>query len=95
VALKDHYAKKASKHLDSATGDPDSWALEYIAIGHKQSILEAFDEDYSGFVTVDEVGRFTQSRPSDWRHAIFLGFTRFTCSPTSQRPALDSLLGDR
>jgi hypothetical protein len=95
MALKDHYIEKASKDSDSVTSGPDGWALKYINIGRMQSILEAFDEDASGFVTVNEVNSFTRSRPLGWRYVIFLGFARFICSPTSQPPTLDSLLGDR
>jgi hypothetical protein len=73
MALKDHYIEKASKDSDSVTSGPDGWALKYINIGRMQSILEAFDDDVSGFVTVNEVNSFTRSRPLGWRHVISSG----------------------
>ena len=45
----------------------DSWALDYISILRVQSILEALDDDGSGFVSVKEANDFTAARPIDWR----------------------------
>ena len=45
----------------------DQWALQYIGVNYVRSILEAFDDDASGFVTVKEANNFTRSRPLDWR----------------------------
>lgn len=47
--------------------NPDAWAIKYIDVMWVQPILEAFDDDASGFITVTEVNRFTSSRPTDWR----------------------------
>ena len=71
MALKDHFVEKTAKGSGSPSV-PDSWALQYINIGRARSILEAFDDDVSGFVTVNEVNDFTQSRPLGWRCALFL-----------------------
>lgn len=65
MALKDYYVEKTAGSLDSASGS-DVWALKYINISRAQELLEAFDDDASGFVTVNEVNNFTQSRPRDW-----------------------------
>ena len=45
----------------------DKWALRFISVNYARTILEAFDEDASGFVTVKEVNDLTRSRPLDWR----------------------------
>ena len=45
----------------------DEWTLEYINITRVQPIIEAFDDDASGFITVAEVNTFTKARPEDWR----------------------------
>lgn len=47
----------------------DKWALAYLNILHVQPILEAFDDDGTGFVSVKEANEFTSSRPKDWRLA--------------------------
>ncbi|KAF9781672.1 hypothetical protein BJ322DRAFT_1161455 [Thelephora terrestris] len=65
LALRDHYIDKAAGDSGSITG-PDSWALKYINLGRMRSILEAFDDDASGFVTVNEVNSLAQSRPLRW-----------------------------
>ncbi|KAG8818704.1 hypothetical protein FRC17_010740 [Serendipita sp. 399] len=50
--------------------EDDSWALEYINLSRVPAILEAFDDDGSGFINVVEVNQFTSSRPKDWRVKI-------------------------
>ena len=49
------------------SSDPDAWAIKYIDILRLQPILEAIDDDASGFITIGEMNRFTASRPIDWR----------------------------
>ncbi|KAI8969692.1 hypothetical protein BD414DRAFT_518441 [Trametes punicea] len=44
----------------------DEWTLEYISITRLQAIIEAFDDDASGFITVAEVNTFTSSKPPHW-----------------------------
>ena len=70
MSLRDHFVEKVAEDSGSAKG-PDSWALEYINIGRAQSILEAFDDDASGFVTIKEVNDFTKLRPLNWGYAYF------------------------
>ena len=47
--------------------NPDAWAIKFIDVSRLQPILEAFDDDASGFITISEMNRFTSSRPADWR----------------------------
>ncbi len=58
----------ATRHLS----EEDEWTLEYICVTRLQPIIEAFDDDASGFITVTEVNTFTRARPSDWRFEVFL-----------------------
>jgi hypothetical protein len=51
----------------SETKANDQWTLAYINIMHIQSLVEAFDDDGAGFVSVKEANMFTGSRPQDWR----------------------------
>ena len=77
LALRDHYLEKLTSEtngdLDVGTSaisnstNPDAWAIKYIDVMWVQPILEAFDDDASGFITIAEVNRFTSSRPVDWR----------------------------
>ena len=69
MALRDYYIEKATTSYGTLAG-PDIWALQYININNADRILEAFDDDASGFVTVSEANNFTQSRPSGWRCAL-------------------------
>jgi hypothetical protein len=77
LSLRDHYLEKAASGTGSIPGlgtagitvssDPDAWAMKYIDIMRVQPILEAIDDDASGFITIGEMNRFTSSRPIDWR----------------------------
>ncbi|KAI0653783.1 hypothetical protein C8Q70DRAFT_1059002 [Cubamyces menziesii] len=44
----------------------DEWTLEYISVTRLQAIIEAFDDDASGFITVAEVNAFTALKPPKW-----------------------------
>ena len=44
----------------------DGWALEYINAAYVQSILEAVDDDGTGFISVKEVNTFVEERPAGW-----------------------------
>ncbi|KAM5542294.1 hypothetical protein V8D89_004167 [Ganoderma adspersum] len=46
--------------------EQDEWTLEYINVTRLQAIIEAFDDDASGFITVGEANAFTTARPADW-----------------------------
>ena len=87
MSLKDYYIEKAAAESGSLKG-PDGWAIKYINIGRARSILEAFDDDASGFVTVSEVNNLTRSRPRDWRCVLSsrvygaYPFTLVAASPT-------------
>lgn len=71
LALQDYYLDKLSDSkgiVDLGTSsDPDAWAIKFIDVKWVQHILEAFDDDASGFITISEVNTFTSSRPVNWR----------------------------
>ena len=45
----------------------DDWAFEYMNVNYLQSIMEAFDDDGSGYVTYQEVNDFVAGRPEALR----------------------------
>ena len=45
----------------------DHWALKYINLLYIQPILEAIDDDGSGFINIKEVNTFTSTKPNNWR----------------------------
>jgi len=94
MSLKDYYVEKTSGESGSSKS-PDSWAIGYINTGRARSILEAFDDDASGFVTVSKVNNFTRLRPRDWRYALPSRVHRICQFTLSQSSPLDSVLGDR
>ena len=77
LALRDYYQEKLISETNtvpdlganatSSSTNPDAWAIKYIDFMWVQPILEALDDDASGFITVAEVNRLTSSRPIDWR----------------------------
>ncbi|KAH9948257.1 hypothetical protein B0H21DRAFT_847639 [Amylocystis lapponica] len=73
LALRDFYREKSEeikrKEITfevSHVEDTDSWALEWFTVKRLQPIIEAFDDDASGFITVAEANRLTSTRPLDW-----------------------------
>ena len=77
LAFRDYYVEKFTSEGQGVRGmsttaistsrDPDAWAIKFIDVARLQPILEAFDDDASGFITITEVNRFTSSRPVGWR----------------------------
>lgn len=65
--LYDH-AAPCSQNDDGDNGS-DQWALEYLGVTWLQPIMEAFDEDSSGYVTTSEVNKLMDMRPLSlsWR----------------------------
>jgi len=45
----------------------DMLAFQYINITGIRPILEAFDDDYTGFVSIREANQLLLSKPNDWR----------------------------
>jgi hypothetical protein len=66
----------------------DKWALAYINAAYVQPILEAVDDDGTGFVSVKEVNTFVGSRPDGWRSVVFCA----RMAPTSSRLKLMLIL---
>ncbi|KAI9464111.1 hypothetical protein BJY52DRAFT_887328 [Lactarius psammicola] len=84
LALRDHYLEKLAAEADGVPGiggtsinssrNPDAWAIKFIDVTRLQPILEAFDDDASGFITISEMNRFTSSRPADWSLPHWVAF---------------------
>jgi hypothetical protein len=54
--------------------DHDGWASAYISILRIQPLLEAFDDDATGWISVKEVNYFTSSRPKDWSLSRWIAY---------------------
>ncbi|PSS05479.1 hypothetical protein PHLCEN_2v3761 [Hermanssonia centrifuga] len=70
MTLRDHYKDKAESAAMSpfvqsprSSQRSDDWAFEFINAKYLQPIMEAFDDDGSGYVTYQEVNEFVESRP--------------------------------
>jgi hypothetical protein len=57
----------ASSKLINHSTSPDAWTIKYLDLMWIQPMVEAFDDDASGFITINEVNMFTSSRPEKWR----------------------------
>lgn len=77
LALHDHFLeedRKGSTLKQNQSSDAirkkiaeDKWALKYISVYRVHALIEAIDNDVSGFVTIAEVNKFTSARPQSWR----------------------------
>ncbi|KAI0056627.1 hypothetical protein BV25DRAFT_1864510 [Artomyces pyxidatus] len=82
LALRDYYTELLNWNDHGLRGlkpvatehQGDGWAIKYIDIAQLQPIMEAFDDDASGFITVSEMNRFTSSRPLDWSLPHWVAF---------------------
>ncbi|KAI1785559.1 hypothetical protein LXA43DRAFT_1115141, partial [Ganoderma leucocontextum] len=77
LALRDYCLEKLDKlrknertfsdcDYPTRVTEQDEWTLEYINVTRLQALIEAFDDDASGFITVGEANAFTTARPADW-----------------------------
>lgn len=90
LALRDYYLEKLDEEAKDVhntdagvdTVHSDAWAIKYIDIASLQPILESFDDDASGFITIAEMNRFTGNRPHDWRCVTCI----FSISPKLTHP---------
>ena len=53
--------------LDVPDKESDEWVLDYIDVAYVQPIVEAMDEDGSGFISVKEANSFALARPKGLR----------------------------
>jgi hypothetical protein len=82
---------------DASRDDDEDWALFYIDVVHLDPIVEAIDDDFSGFISIHEANRFAIARPKSWRygsvpsmttipfHHNLLHLAFFDGSPTGQQ----------
>lgn len=65
-------ASKALQKDDINNEHKDDWSFAYININYLQQIMEAFDDDGSGYITVSEVNKFVDALPSSigWRYYV-------------------------
>ncbi|KIM34875.1 hypothetical protein M413DRAFT_450024 [Hebeloma cylindrosporum] len=52
----------------------DLWVLNCINVTHVQPIVEALDEDGSGFISVKEANKFAGSRPTGWSFLRWIAY---------------------
>ena len=73
------------------------WAFRFINILYLQPIMEAFDDDGTGFITISEVNKFLDSLPADinWRSVPVCIVNIHPNSRYNQSTTLDCLLGYR
>ncbi|KIK51274.1 hypothetical protein GYMLUDRAFT_208804 [Collybiopsis luxurians FD-317 M1] len=65
---------------DRRNGSPDAifkddrWALKYLDISRVQPILEAIDDDGTGFISIKEVNTFVRSKPDGWSLPVWIAY---------------------
>ncbi|KAJ7801495.1 hypothetical protein B0H13DRAFT_1932235, partial [Mycena leptocephala] len=52
----------------------DRWAIDYVTLARMRPIVEALDNDWSGWISVSEANKFTASRPLDYSIVKWLAF---------------------
>lgn len=103
MTLRDHYRDKADSNMSTFSPgvSSDDWAFEFINAKYLQPIMEAFDDDGSGYVTYQEVNEFVDLRPAElnWRYGFLTTYFHYNVAKrdpsVTQSPPLGSLLGSR
>ena len=75
MTLHDHFHDKAAlarPAVGQGSGskkEDDRWALQFIHVHWLGAIVEAIDDDHSGFITITELNKFTDDLPLqlEWR----------------------------
>lgn len=77
MTLRDHYRDviEDAQHISGTKGDiiiNDDWTLEYFGPSWLQPMMDAFDDDASGYVTISEVNKIMDLQPASlgWRYAF-------------------------
>ncbi len=73
LTLQDHYRDLFDNATNAEQPDTianDEWALKYLGLNRLCPLMEAFDDDASGYVTITEVNKLKDMRPSSltWRY---------------------------
>ena len=83
-ALREHYYNQDDTVVASpdATAISDKWALDYLNVAWLSPIMEAMDDDVSGYISVSEVNRFMQRLPQDlgWRSVLYIPMAVEECA---------------
>jgi hypothetical protein len=53
--------------LAVAEARSESWAVKFLGVAHRVPLLQCIDPEYSGFVSITEVNRFADEKPSNIR----------------------------
>ncbi|KAL1940585.1 hypothetical protein VTO73DRAFT_8020 [Trametes versicolor] len=69
MTLRDHYRDviEDAQHASNSKGDiivNDDWTLEYFGPSWLQPMMDAFDDDVSGYVTISEVNKVMDLQPA-------------------------------
>ncbi|CAE6469640.1 unnamed protein product [Rhizoctonia solani] len=76
-AVQYHFERQFGRYMAAHGGDlhPDCWTLNYLSrIIFYPAIADAIDEDSSGYITLDELNRFFDSRPNGWTVTQWLAY---------------------
>ena len=70
MTLRDHFREKAMNPDMTSQDRLDDWALQYIDLNWLNPIMDAFDDDGTGFITIGEINRFTDDMPESLQWSL-------------------------
>ncbi|CAE6507512.1 unnamed protein product [Rhizoctonia solani] len=77
VAVQYHFERQFCHYMITHEGEshPDFWTLNYLSrIIFYPAIADAIDEDSSGYISLDELNYFFDSRPNGWTVTQWLAY---------------------
>ncbi len=58
--------EKPSDDSKGTSSEDDRWMLDFLNSAHLQLLLEAVDDDDTGFITTKEINTFVESKLETW-----------------------------
>ncbi|KAL1952244.1 hypothetical protein VTO73DRAFT_1393 [Trametes versicolor] len=100
-ALREHYSQDDLVPASPTATEivmSDKWTLEYLNIAWLHPILEAIDDDTSGYISVSEVNRFMQRLPPElnWSLPYWLAYwaVGWKCATTMYLDEVQRLISE-
>ncbi|KAF8336266.1 uncharacterized protein EI90DRAFT_3045103 [Cantharellus anzutake] len=53
----------------------DRWTLEFFGPSYRKALLEAIDIDHSGYVSVQEINKFTETKPAGYTLPVWFAYS--------------------
>ncbi|KAF8318725.1 hypothetical protein DL93DRAFT_339692 [Clavulina sp. PMI_390] len=61
-------------YLEQDVAEDETWALKFLSVSYRNTLLHALDPDYSGFISVAEANHFTSTKPEKMSLLVWFAY---------------------